>query len=112
MARGFTDLVAGSIIPEFPGETAEMYAREALDSGIVSSDAEHPVQSLANTLAKQVREGREERVIRVRIGSLLELLDPTKLTAVKYRYFPAACKSCWLLNSLEKGKLVGLITQR
>jgi len=102
MARGFTDLVAGSIVPEFPGETAEVYAMEALDSGIISSDAEDPVQSLANTLAKQVREGREKRVIRKRIGSLSELLEPTKLIGVKYRYFPTGLRELQKLLALAQ----------
>jgi len=89
MQRGFMELVP-SIIKEFPGETAEFYAREALDSGIVSSDAKDPVLSLANTLAKQVREGREPGIRREQIGG-------------KYRYF--------LVSEPDEGHLENIAVQ-
>jgi len=75
MKRGFMDVVATSIIPAFPGETARWYAEEYLQDN--NSDAKDPVQSLANTLDKQVREGKEQRIRRERIGGI-------------YRYFPAS----------------------
>lgn len=68
MARGFMEFARSLICGDFPGQTAEWYAEEGLDSGLVSSDAKNPVQSLANTLAKQVRQGREPRIRRERVG--------------------------------------------
>ena len=72
MKRGFMDVVATSIIPAFPGETARWYAEEYLHDN--KSDAKDPVQSLANTLDKQVRKGKEPRIRRERVGG-------------RYRYF-------------------------
>ena len=60
------DHVATILIPEFPGATALWYAQAYLKEG-GSSDAEHPEQSLANTLSKQVKTGREKRIRRERI---------------------------------------------
>jgi hypothetical protein len=71
MQRGFTDFVATQIIPGHPGHDASWYAREYLklvdESDLV---AQHPVQSLANTLSKQVQTGREKRVRRERIKGI------------------------------------------
>lgn len=89
MKRGFMDVVATSIIPASPGETARWYAEEYLHDN--KSDAKDPVQSLANTLDKQVREGKEPRIRRERIGGV-------------YRYFPAT-------KSAEPDSLHELITQ-
>lgn len=76
MRKGFMDFVATRLIPESPGGTAEWYAKEYVELfGKDASDAKKPVQSLASTLAKQVREGREKRVRRERIGG-------------EYRFFP------------------------
>lgn len=75
MGTGFMEYVR-SIIKDFPGQTAEWYAEKALHSGIVSS-AENPAQSLANTLDKQVREGKERDIRRERIGG-------------KFHYFPTS----------------------
>ena len=76
MQRGFTDFVATRIIPDHPGHTASWYAREYLklvdESELV---AQNPVQSLTNTLSKQVQTGREKRVRRERIKGI-------------FRYFP------------------------
>jgi len=71
MQRGFTDFVATRIIPDHPGHTASWYAREYLEL-VDESDlvAQHPVQSLANTLSKQVQTGREKRVRRERIKGI------------------------------------------
>lgn len=79
MKRGFMDL-AVEIIKEYPGLTALEVAREALDSGIVSSDAEKPEQSFATTLNKQVQTGLEKRIRRERIKGV-------------YRYFLASSPS-------------------
>ena len=78
MQRGFTDFVATRIIPDYPGHTASWYAREYLEL-VDESDlvAQHPVQSLANTLSKQVQTGREKRVRRERIKGI-------------FRYFPVS----------------------
>lgn len=76
MKKGFMDVVATSIIPSFPGEIARFYAQEYLQLGDNLSDSKDPVQSLANTLDKQVREGKDLRIRRERIGGI-------------YRYFPA-----------------------
>lgn len=71
MQRGFTDFVATRIIPDHPGHEASWYAREYLEL-VDESDlvAQHPVQSLANTLSKQVQTGREKRVRRERIKGI------------------------------------------
>jgi len=75
------DFAATRIIPDFPGETAEYYAREYLEiAGKDASDAKDPVQSWANTLSKQVARGREKRVRREKIGGV-------------YRYFPVQVSS-------------------
>lgn len=89
MKRGFMDVVATSIIPAFPGETARWYAEEYLQDN--ESDAENPIQSLANTLDKQVREGKESRIRRERIGGV-------------YRYFPAS-------KSVDSNSLHEFVTQ-
>jgi Arc/MetJ-type ribon-helix-helix transcriptional regulator len=71
MQRGFTDFVATRIIPDHPGHTALWYASEYLKL-VDGSDlvARNPVQSLANTLSKQVQTGREKRVRRERIKGI------------------------------------------
>jgi len=79
MKQGFMDHVATILIPEFPGATALWYAQAYLKEG-GSSDAEHPKQSLANTLSKQVKTGREKRIKRERIKGV-------------YCYFPASITS-------------------
>lgn len=77
MKRGFMDFAATILIPDFPGETSKWYAEKYLKESGNNSDAKDPEQSLANTLEKQVREGREKRIIRKRIDG-----GP-------YRFFPA-----------------------
>lgn len=77
MKSGFMDRVATRLIPDHPGQTARWYAYEYLQLGDNLSDAKNPEESLANTLDKQVREGRERRVRRERIGG-------------RYRYFPVS----------------------
>ena len=69
MKRGFMDFVATRLIPDHPGHTALWYAHEYLQLGDDSdlSDAKYPEQSLANTLSKQVKTGREKRIRRERI---------------------------------------------
>jgi len=81
MKRGFMDFVATILIPDFPGATALWYAGRYLEeSGNDGSDAKHPEQSLANTLSKQVKTGREKRVRRERIKGV-------------YCFFPATMPS-------------------
>lgn len=75
MKKGFMKWLRGGCIQDFPGLTAKEYAEFAL-AGYAPSDARDEIQSLATTLMKQVREGREPHIRRDRIGS-------------KYRYFPA-----------------------
>jgi len=58
MKRGFTYQVAPPLVRENPGRTASEYAELALRRGLCQSNSKTPVQSLANTLAKEVREGR------------------------------------------------------
>jgi len=79
MKRGFMDL-AVEIIKEYPGETALVIAREALDFNSNLSDAQNPEQSLASTLNKQVQTGQERRIRRERIGGV-------------YRYFRVSMSS-------------------
>ena len=74
MKRGFMDW-AVVIIENTPGLTAREIAREALACDSDLSDAKNPIESLTNTLNKQVQTGREKRIRRERIGGL-------------YRYFP------------------------
>lgn len=76
MKSGFMDFVATRMIPDSPGKTARWYANEYLQLGDNLSDAKNPIESLANTLDKQVREEREKRIRRERIGG-------------KYLFFPA-----------------------
>ena len=90
MKKGFMDFVAISLIPDCPGHTSEWYAREYLNLFPDSSDAKDPVQSLANTLDKQVREGREKRIKRKRIGGI-------------YLYFPASAS--------DEGHLEDIVVQ-
>jgi len=77
MKRGFMNFVVTRLIPDSPGQTAKWYARKYLELGDDLSDAESPDNSLANTLSKQVCEGREPRVRREQIGGV-------------YRYFPVS----------------------
>jgi Arc/MetJ-type ribon-helix-helix transcriptional regulator len=91
MKKGFMDFVATILIPDFPGETAQWYAEHYLEErGDDGSDAKHPVQSLANTLSKQVLEGKEKRVRRHRVGGV-------------YRYFPVAAS--------DEGHLENVVVQ-
>jgi len=88
MKKGFMDFVATTLVPEHPGETARWYAWEYLQLGNSFSDlsdAKHPEQSLANTLSKQVKTGREKRIRRERIKGL-------------YRYFPVSESSALAHN--------------
>ncbi len=80
MKRGFTDLAVNSIIPAFPGKTAQWIAKEALAHDSDLSNSKTPVAALANTLSKQVQTGREKRVRRVHIKGV-------------YCFFPALMSS-------------------
>jgi len=77
MKSGFTDFAATKLIPTEPGQTARHYARVylELDDKSKLSDSRNPEESLANTLDKQVREGRVPGIKRERVGG-------------KYRFFP------------------------
>jgi len=88
MKSGFTDFVATRLIPDHPGHTARWYAREYLRIGGKLSDAKNPEESLANTLDKQVREGREKRVRRERVDG-------------RNCFFPAAATLSSLTGSEE-----------
>jgi len=77
MKRGFMEHAATVLVPDFPGETALWYAKAYLgEAGEDGSDSKTPEQSLANTLNKQIKEGRERRIWR------------KKLNDGKYHYFP------------------------
>ena len=80
MKSGFTDFVATRLVPDHPGQTARWYAEQYLELGDKLSDSPTPVQSLANTLQKQVKTGREKRIRRERVGG-------------QYRYFPVSAPS-------------------
>lgn len=58
MQKGFSHEVAPVLIRETPGESPEYYAGIALNRGLASSDSKSPLQSLASTLRKELREGR------------------------------------------------------
>lgn len=96
MKSGFTDFVATRLVPDHPGQTARWYAREYLQLGDKVSDAKNPEESLANTLDKQVREGKETRVRRERVGG-------------RYCYFPAAPPLSSSICSDEESIVVQII---
>ena len=74
MKKGFMRWVR-DYIQSFPGLTAEEYSLDALEYEYARSDAGDSVGSLATTLHKQVREGKEPLIRRDKIGD-------------KYRFFP------------------------
>lgn len=81
MRRGFMNHAATILVPEFPGGTALWYARAYLgEAGSGGSDSKTPEQSLANTLSKQVKTGREKRIRRERVKGV-------------YCYFPVPTAS-------------------
>jgi len=81
MKQGFMEHAATILILGFPGQTAQWYAKTYLkEAGHDGSDAKNPVQSLANTLSKQVQTGREKRIKRERIKGV-------------YCYFPVSIAS-------------------
>jgi len=98
MKTGFMDFAATRLIPDNPGQTARWYAREYLQLGNNLSDARNPEESLANTLDKQVREGKELRVRREKIGG-------------RYRFFPASESSDTTKNTEEIVVQIHLSTQ-
>jgi hypothetical protein len=80
MKLGFMEHVAKILILEFPGQTAEWYAKAYLkEAGQNGSDAKNPVESLANTLSKQVKTGNEKRIKREKVNGI-------------YHYFPIELK--------------------
>ena len=80
MKSGFMNFVATKLIPDHPGQTARWYAKQYLQLGDNLSTAKNPEESLANTLDKQVRQGREKQVRRERIAG-------------SYCYFPVTQSS-------------------
>ena len=81
MKQGFMEHTATVLAPDFPGATALWYARAYLKvAGKDGSDSKTPEQSLANTLSKQVKTGRERRIRRERIKGV-------------YCYFPVSMAS-------------------
>jgi len=56
--KGFSHDVAPLLIREIPVMTAIEVADLALERSLCDSDSVTPVQSLANTLAREVREGQ------------------------------------------------------
>ena len=74
MKKGFMRWLR-DYIQACPGLTAEKYARDGYDEGYALSDAKNQMFSLASTLMKQVRDGKEPHIRRQLIGG-------------KYRYFP------------------------
>ena len=88
MAQGFMEHAATVLVPDFPGATALWYAKAYLkEAGPNGSDSKTPEQSLANTLSKQVKTGREKRIKRERIKGV-------------YCYFPVSTPSA--SNSSEE----------
>lgn len=81
MAKGFMDHVAKILVPEFPGETATWYAKAYLnEAGEQGSSSRTPVESLAATLNKQVKEGREKRIFRKKLNDGLFHYFPSSLS--------------------------------
>jgi hypothetical protein len=77
MKKGFMDWLRGGYLETCPGLTAEEYARDGYFEGCVKSDAKDQEFSLASTLMKQVRDGKEAFIRRELIGK-------------KYHYFPGS----------------------
>ena len=71
MRKGFSHGVAPKLIRQTPGMTAREVAEQALDRDLCDSDAQDPISSLANTLAKEVREGRHPEVRAEQVGGIL-----------------------------------------
>ena len=80
MKKGFMEFVATNLVPDFPGYTARWYAEQYLELDPNGSDAEQPVQSLANTLSKQVLEGREKRIRRERVGGVYRFFSTSEVS--------------------------------
>jgi len=80
MKQGFMEHVRKVLILDFPGQTAEWYAKAYLEeAGHDGSDSKIPVRSLTNTLSKQVKNEREKNIRRERIKGI-------------YHYFPVSAK--------------------
>ncbi len=73
MRKGFSHGVAPKLIQEHPGLTARRIAEIALEEDLAASDSKDPVNSLAQTLAKEVREGRLPEVRTERVSGILRL---------------------------------------
>jgi len=71
MKKGFSHGVAPDLIRQKPGMTAQQVAELALNADLCGSDSKTPISSLANTLAKEVREGRHPEVRAERVGGVL-----------------------------------------
>jgi len=70
MKKGFMKWVR-DYMQVCPGLTAEKYAQDGYHEGYVETDAENQEFSLASTLMKQVRDGKESHIRRERIGRKL-----------------------------------------
>ena len=76
MRKGFTYQVMPGLTKKHPGLKGKEYAQMALADGLTESDAKDPVQSLAASLAKEVREGRQKQIRAEKVGGVI-------------RYYPA-----------------------
>ena len=76
MRKGFTYQVMPGLAKKHPGLKGEEYAQMALANRLTESDAKDPVQSLASSLAKEVREGRQKQIRAEKVGGVI-------------RYYPA-----------------------
>ena len=62
MIKGFTYSAAPALVRERPGMTFREVSELALERGLAQSDSKDPVMSLATTLAKEIREGRQAEI--------------------------------------------------
>lgn len=70
MQKGFKKAIP-DLVKANPGLTAREYAEMALNQHICGSDSKDPVQSLATTMMKEVREGRMPSVKSVKgVGAM------------------------------------------
>ena len=80
--------IALDLVKQYPGYTAEEYARMALDQGLTGSDSKDPIFSLRTTMMKEYREGRMAEVVASRVDGKQRFypkngLDKKQATPVK-----------------------------
>ena len=77
MKKGFTYELAPTLVRERPGMTFREVAELALQRGLCQSDAKDQIQSLATTLAKEIREGRQRGILARKVDGQLRCFSAT-----------------------------------